>query len=64
MLSGEVERRSKRKLIEKFIQENVPHISDTDNIQYEFEKFWQEEKVLALGKLCDEEHLYTEQFKA
>jgi len=64
MLSGEVERRSKRKLIEKFIQENVPHISDTDNIQYEFEKFWQEEKVLALGKLCDEEHLDTEQFKA
>lgn len=64
MLSGEVELRSKRELIEKFIQENLPRISDADNIQDEFEKFWQEEKVLALGKLCDEEQLDKEQFKS
>lgn len=63
-LSGDIELRSKRELIEKFINENLPKINDVDNIQDEFEKFWQEQKVLALGKLCDEEHLDKEQFKA
>jgi type I restriction enzyme R subunit len=44
--------------------ENLPHIDNADNIQDEFEKYWQEQKVLALHKLCDEEHLDKEQFKA
>lgn len=45
-------------------KKNLPRIEDADNIQDEFEKFWQEQKVLALAKLCDEEHLDKEQFKA
>lgn len=64
LLGGEIELRSKRELIEKFILENLPLISNADNIQDEFEKYWQEQKVLALAKLCDEEHLDKEQFKA
>lgn len=64
LLNGDVELRSKRELIEKFIEENLPHIHDADNITDEFEKYWQEQKVLALGKLCDDEHLDKEQFKA
>ncbi|MGR7814579.1 type I restriction endonuclease subunit R [Lacinutrix undariae] len=64
MLSGDVELRSKRELIEKFIEENLPHISDVDNIQDEFERFWHEEKILALSKMCEEEHLDQKQFKA
>ena len=64
LLGGDIELRSKRELIEKFIQENLPLIDDADNIQDEFEKYWQEQKVLALGKLCEEEHLDKEQFKA
>ncbi len=64
LLGGDIELRSKRELIEKFIDENLPHIADADNIQDEFEKYWQEQKVLALGKLCEEEHLDKEQFKA
>ena len=63
-LSGDIELRSKRELIEKFIEENLPKINDVDNIQDEFEKYWQEQKVLALGKLCDDEQLDKEQFKA
>ena len=51
-------------MIEKFIEQNLPKIDDADNIQDEFEKYWQEEKVLALAKLCDDEHLDKEQFKA
>ena len=64
LLSGDVELRSKRELIEKFIEENLPHISDVDAIQDEFERFWHEEKILALGKICEEEHLDKAQFKA
>lgn len=64
LLGGEVQLRSKRELIEKFIEENLPKIDDADNIQDEFEKYWQEQKVLALAKLCEEESLDKEQFNA
>ena len=62
LLTGDVELRSKRELIEKFIEENLPHIEDVDDIADEFEKYWQEQKVLALDKLCEEEHLDNKQF--
>lgn len=64
MLAGEVQYRSKRELIEKFILENLPHIKDADNIPDEFEKYWSDQKVLALHKLCEEENLDKDQFKA
>ena len=64
LLAGEVELRSKRELIEKFIEENLPHIDDVDNIPDEFEKFWNDQKVLALGKLCEKENLDQKQFQA
>ena len=64
LLGGEMQLRSKRELIEKFIEENLPKISDTDAIQDEFEKYWEEQKVLALNKLCEEEKLDKEQFNA
>ena len=64
LLGGEMQLRSKRELIEKFIEENLPKISDTDAIQDEFEKYWEEQKVLALNKLCEEEKLDKGQFNA
>jgi type I restriction enzyme R subunit len=64
LLSGEVELRSKRELIEKFISENLPYIEDVDTIPDEFEKYWNEQKILALGKLCEEENLDQDQFKS
>jgi type I restriction enzyme R subunit len=64
LLGGDITLRSKRELIEQFIQENLPFINDTDDIPDEFEKYWHDQKVLALGKLCEDEHLDKEQFKA
>lgn len=64
LLGGDIQLRSKRELIQKFIDENLPHIQDADAIEDEFEKYWQDQKVLALGKLCEEEHLDKAQFKA
>ncbi len=62
MLTGEVELRSKRKLIEKFIEEHLPLISDSDRIEDEFEKYWKDQQVLALREICDAENLDQVQF--
>jgi len=64
LLAGEVNLRSKRELIEKFIDENLPHIDDVDAIPDEFEKFWNEQKIMAIAKICEEEHLDQKQFQA
>ncbi|MBU4487379.1 MAG: type I restriction endonuclease subunit R, partial [Candidatus Delongbacteria bacterium] len=64
MLTGDIELRSKRELIEKFINENLPLIEDIDTIPDEFERYWNDQKVLALGKICEEEKLDQKQFKA
>lgn len=64
LLSSDIQLRSKRELIEKFIEENLPKIDNADNIQDEFEKYWEEQKILALAKLCDDESLDKEQFKS
>ena len=45
------------KLIRKFIQENLPHISDTDDIPEEFEAFWAREQQEAFHKISTEEKL-------
>ncbi len=64
ILAGDIDLRSKRELIEKFIEEHMPNIEDVDNIPDEFQKYWQDQKVLALGKLCEDEHLDQKQFQA
>jgi type I restriction enzyme R subunit len=64
LLGGDIQLRSKRELIQKFIDENMPRIKDGDSVEDEFEKFWQDQKVLALAKLCEEEHLDKAQFKS
>ena len=57
LLSTETTLRSKRELIEKFIQENLPVIDDTENIQPEFDKYWNCDQQKAFSKLVTEESL-------
>ncbi|MES0489588.1 MAG: hypothetical protein ABUK01_06340 [Leptospirales bacterium] len=64
MLAGDIDLRSKRELIEKFIEEHLPHIDNTDAIADKFEKYWQDQKVLALGKICEDEKLDRKQFQS
>lgn len=64
LLGGDIQLRIKRELIQKFIDENIPNIKYGDSIDDEFEKYWIDQKVIALGKLCEEEHLDKAQFKA
>ena len=60
LLATEVELRSKRELIERFIQENLPVIADTDEVQTEFDKYWNEEQQKAFQQLVTEENLSAE----
>ena len=57
LLSTETTLRSKRELIEKFIQENLPIIVDTDEVAPAFDKYWNEEQQKAFSKLVTEESL-------
>ncbi len=54
--------RSKKELIEKFIEENLAGITDSDNVASEFEKFMQIEKNEHFIKLCNEEWIDKEKF--
>ncbi|TDG35887.1 type I restriction endonuclease subunit R [Pedobacter changchengzhani] len=60
LLGTETTLRSKRELIEKFISENLPVIDDTDNIQPEFDKYWNQEQQKEFTKLVGEENLSAE----
>lgn len=57
IILGDTQLRSKRELIEKFIQENLPQIEDSEDIPDEFIAFWDEEKKQALVKLSLDENL-------
>jgi type I restriction enzyme R subunit len=51
------ELRSKMELIEIFIQENIPEISNRETIESEFEDFIEREKNMAVGELIEDEKL-------
>jgi len=60
LLNTDSQLRSKRELIQKFIQENLPQLEDTCDIIEEFEKFWSKEQVLSFERLIIEENLSAE----
>jgi type I restriction enzyme R subunit len=57
LLNTEAHLRSKRELIEKFIQENLPVLEDEEDIPEAFDKFWNEEQQNAFNRLVKEENL-------
>ena len=63
LITGDAQMRSKRELIEKFIQENLPDIDDSDDITDEFVGFWDKEKLLAIEQLSEEENLDTKKLE-
>ena len=63
IVAGDAQLRSKRALIEKFIQENLPQISDSEDIPEAFELYWNEERKVALERLSEEENLDPEQLQ-
>ena len=53
-LSGEIQLRSKRTLIEQFIEESLSGLSP-DGVAEEFEVFWAKKKKAAFDALCQSE---------
>ena len=58
MLETEVQLRSKRELIEKFIADQMPKIRSGAQIQPAFDEFWKQEQIAAMDELCEEEGLF------
>lgn len=63
LVAGEVQLRSKRELIEKFIEENLPKLQPNDNVLGEFGDYWAKHKLAAFEQLCTDEKIQPEQLK-
>ena len=59
-LSSDIKLRSKRELIEKFINGTIPNITDSNDIETEFNNFWTQEKTEALERISQEEGVVGE----
>ncbi len=57
LLETEIQLRSKRELIEKFISEYWDNLKPDEDITAKFKEFWQEERKNHLNQLCEEEQL-------
>lgn len=57
MMGKEAQLRSKRVLIEKFIEDYMPHLAPEQDLQDIFAGFWFKEKRKAVQQLCERERL-------
>ena len=63
LIGGEVTLRSKKELIQKFIEENLPKVQDSADISEAFEKFFEWERKQAFEKFCTEENIDADKFQ-
>lgn len=63
IVTGDTKLRSKRELIEKFINEHLPIIEDSEDIPDEFVQFMTAEKLQAIKSLSEEEGLDSEKLE-
>ena len=54
----------KQELIQKFLDENIPHMANGQSVEQVFSAFWDVEKEKALDELCQQKALKPEVFKA
>jgi type I restriction enzyme R subunit len=62
-VSSDIELRTKRELIEKFIEQNLPKIDTSAEIPECFEDFWEKERAAAFERLVKEEQLDSDKLK-
>jgi type I restriction enzyme R subunit len=63
LLGGTPELRSKQKLIDQFIKDNLNNIGSAEEVADAFDGFWENEKIKAVDTICLEEGLISDQFK-
>lgn len=62
LVAGEIQLRSKRQLIEEFIEDNLPRLKPNEDVIDAFESYWSNHKQAAFKKLCEEESIVPEKF--
>ena len=63
LLSSDVELRSKRELIEKFIDSNLPKIESSDEVTEAFKTYWSKEEQKAFSQLCKVEGIDSDKLE-
>ena len=64
LLTGDVNLRSKKELIEKFIDDTLNNLEDGEEIEEAFQSYWGEEKLKAFNQLCEQENLDKEKIQS
>ena len=64
MMASNTELRSKKELLERFIEENLPMVKDSDGVEDAFDEFWTLEKKKAFKELSENENLDFEKLVA
>lgn len=64
LVAGEVQLRTKRELIEQFIEENLPKLGPNGDVIGDFEKYWNAKRQFAFEMLCKEEQIKPEAMQA
>ena len=62
LIAGEIQLRSKRQLIEQFIEENLPKLKPNEDVISAFETYWRNHKQAAFKKLCEDENIVPDKF--
>tara|TARA_B100001113_G_C21096808_1_gene616905 strand:- start:583 stop:1818 length:1236 start_codon:yes stop_codon:yes gene_type:complete len=64
LINSEITLRSKRELIEKFIDQRLEGLKDEDELIEAFDSFWADEKRKAFDKICADEKLDKNKLQA
>ena len=64
LIAGDINLRSKRELIEKFIDERLLNLVDSEDIEEAFDAYWGEQKLKAFNNLCEEEKLEKDKIQS
>ena len=64
ILSNDIRMRSKKELIEQFIEDNLLHIENSEDVADAFDSYWSEQQLKAFTKLCREENLDAKKIEA
>jgi len=56
--------RKKKDFVRKFIEENLPQVSRSEDVEAAFAKFWDSERSATLKQLSESEHITPEHIEA
>ena len=60
----DVQLRKKKDLVRKFIEENLPQVSRSEDVEKAFSAFWESERSVKLRELSESEHISPEEIEA